>query len=119
MNIVLGKENIQSLQDKYTILELDSFYLPESEMPVTAYGVVEKISIDQIATIDRFRDLHNNMMKNYRLRNWKYVEDALEHLVGQWSGEYDSFYDEMSNRVRSLKNQNLPEDWNGIFDKQG
>ena len=117
MNIILGKENIEELQDKHVILELDSFYLHGADDPVTAYGVVEKVPIEQISAADQFRDLHNNMMKNYRLRNWKYVEDALEHLVGKWCGEYDTFYNEMSKRVKILSEQSLAKDWNGIIDK--
>ena len=117
MNIVLGKENVENIQDKHIILELDSFYLQGTKDPITAYGIVEKMPIEQIASADQFRELHNNMMKNYRLQNWQYVEDALEHLVGKWFGEYDSFYIEMSQRVRLLKEQDLGPDWNGILRK--
>ena len=118
MNIVLGKENIQMFEDKHIVLELDSFYLQGVAQPVTAYGIVEKVPIEQISSADQFRDLHNNMMKNYRLKNWKYVEDALEHLIGKWFGEYDTFYNEMSSRIEHLKNQVLDEEWNGIIKKQ-
>jgi hypothetical protein len=117
MNIVLGKENVEQFQDKHIILELDSFYLQGSDIPITAYGIVEKIPIEQIASADQFRDLHNNMIKNYRLKNWKYVEDSLEHLIGKWFGEYDTFYNEISQRVSSLKKQNLSPEWDGIIRK--
>lgn len=117
MNIILGKENVENIQDKHIVLELDSFYLQGSSDPVTAYGIVEKLPIEQISSADQFKELHNNMMKNYRLRNWKYVEDALEHLVGKWFGEYDTFYNELSRRVQSLKEQDLGSDWDGIIDK--
>ena len=117
MNIVLGKESIEDIQDKHIILELDSFYLQGSDEPITAYGIVEKMPIEQIASADQFRELHNNMMKNYRLRNWQYVEDALEHLIGKWFGEYDSFYNELSQRVQSLKSQDLDPSWDGIIKK--
>jgi hypothetical protein len=117
MNIVLGKENVEELRDKHVVLELDSFYLQGADDPVTAYGIVEKVPIEQISSADQFCDLHNNMMKNYRLQNWKYVEDALEHLVGKWCGEYDTFYNELSRRVTSLKSQELDSEWNGIIRK--
>jgi len=117
MNIILGRENIEQAQEKYTVLELDTLLINGAADPVTAYCLIEQVPIDQIAGIDRFRDLHNNLMKNYRLRNWKFCEDAIEHLRGQWGGELDSFYTEMSQRISQLRQQVLDANWNGSITK--
>ena len=117
MNIILGRENIEQAQEKYTVLELDTLIINGAADPVTAYCLIEQVPIDQISGMDQFRDLHNNLMANYRKRNWKYCEDAIEHLRGQWGGELDSFYIEMSQRVADLKESVLPNDWNGVIDK--
>jgi hypothetical protein len=117
MNIILGRENIEQAREKYTVLELDTLLINGAADPVTAYCLIEQVPIDQIAGMDQFRDLHNNLMANYRKRNWKYCEDAIEHLRGQWGGELDSFYIEMSQRVADLKESVLPNDWNGVIDK--
>lgn len=111
MNIILGRENIEQAQEKYTVLELDTLIINGAADPVTAYCLIEQVPIDQIAGMDQFRDLHNNLMKNYRLRNWKFCEDAIEHLRGKWGGELDSFYAEMSQRISQLRQQVLDEDW--------
>lgn len=113
MNIILGRENIEQAQEKYTVLELDTLIINGAADPVTAYCLIEQVPIDQIAGIDQFRDLHNNLMKNYRLRNWKFCEDAIEHLQGQWGGELDSFYLEIKNRILKLKKEVLDNKWNG------
>jgi hypothetical protein len=117
MNIILGRENIELAQEKYTVLELDTLIINGAADPVTAYCLIEQVPIDQIAGIDQFRDLHNNLMKNYRLQNWKFCEDAIEHLRGQWGGELDSFYIEMDQRISRLKKEVLDAAWNGIIDK--
>jgi hypothetical protein len=117
MNIILGRENVEQAQEKYTVLELDTLIINGSADPVTAYCLIEQVPIDQIAGIDQFRNLHNNLMKNYRLRNWKFCEDAIEHLRGQWGGELDSFYTEMSKRIVDLKKSVLSNDWNGTINK--
>ena len=117
MNIILGRENVEHAQEKYTVLELDTLLINGAADPVTAYCLIEQVPIDQIAGIDQFRDLHNNLMKNYRLQNWKFCEDALEHLRGQWGGELDSFYTEMGQRISKLRQQVLNDDWHGIIDK--
>jgi len=113
MNIILGHENAEQARDKYTVLELDTLIINGAADPVTAFCLIEQVPIDQIAVIDQFRDLHNNLMKNYRLRNWKFCEDAIEHLQGKWGGELDSFYTEISQRISHLKKQNLDDEWIG------
>jgi hypothetical protein len=117
MNIILGRENIEQAQEKYTVLELDTLLINGSADPVTAYCLIEQVPIDQIAGIDQFRDLHNNLMKNYRQQNWKFCQDAIEHLIGKWGGELDSFYTEINLRIQQLKQQVLDDSWRGIVDK--
>jgi hypothetical protein len=117
MNIILGRENVEQAQEKYTVLELDTLIINGADDPVTAYCLIEQVPIDQIAGIDQFRDLHNNLMRNYRLRNWKYCVDAIEHLRGQWGGELDSFYFEMSERIARLQNEVLDTNWDGAIIK--
>ena len=117
MNIILGRENVEQAQEKYTVLELDTLIINGAADPVTAYCLIEQVPIDQIAGIDQFRDLHNNLMKNYRLRNWKFCEDAIEHLRGKWGGELDSFYLELYQRIQILKEQTLEDSWAGTIIK--
>jgi hypothetical protein len=117
MNIILGRENIEQAQEKYTVLELDTLLIDGSADPVIAYCLIEQVPIDQIAGIDQFRDLHNNLMKNYRLQNWKFCEDAIEHLRGKWGGELDSFYMEMSLRISRLRQEILDDSWTGTIMK--
>jgi hypothetical protein len=117
MNIILGRENIAQAQEKYTVLELDTLLINGAADPVTAYCLIEQVPIDQIAVIDQYRDLHNNLMINYRKRNWKYCEDAIEHLQGKWGGELDSFYTEINLRIQQLKQQVLDNSWTGTIIK--
>jgi len=117
MNIILGRENVEQAQEKYTVLELDTLIINGASDHVTAYCLIEQVPIDQIAGMDQFRDLHNNLMKNYKLRNWKFCEDAIEHLRGQWGGELDTFYVELNNRIQDLKAKTLDESWTGSIVK--
>jgi hypothetical protein len=83
----------------------------------TAYAIVEKIPLQEMSTLDRFKDLHLNLMKEYRKRNWEYCEDAIKHLQGRWNTELDTFYNELYDRIQSLKSQSLSDDWNGAIIK--
>lgn len=116
MKVIFGKQVAEAVDDRMTILELDTFFQPGLENPVTAYAVLENTSIPvmEIPHMEKTVELHNTMMTEYRQRNWTYCEQALEHLQGKWSGELDSFYTELFERIAKLKTVKLPDDWTGI-----
>lgn len=112
MNIILGSENLQQISDKYTVLELDTFVV-QSGKSVTAYCVLENVMLVDYLQIDNLCDLHANLMKNYKIKNWNFCEQALEHLRGRWNGQLDSFYLELAQRINDLKQADLPTTWKG------
>jgi len=115
MNIILGEETVQGINDRYVVLELDRLQLPNNPEPVTAYCMVESMPLDDIVLLERWRELHNNLIKNYRLRNWNFCEDAIEHLKGHWRGELDSFYDILLDRVAKYQIEEPKDDWSGVI----
>jgi len=103
MHIILGDQITKEIADKYIVLELDSFQIQGRDQAVSAYCVVENVPVTELPQAAQSRDLHAQMIKNYRLGNWKFCEDALEHLRGRWNGEIDSFYDDLSERIVARK----------------
>jgi len=114
MNIIFGDNIAELARKKYTVLELDTFLFEQKNVTATAYAMIEQVPLLEMANLDRFKDLHENLMQEYRKRNWKYCEDAIEHLCGKWGSELDTFYTELHDRVQTLKTQSLPDDWTGV-----
>lgn len=114
MNIVIGKENVKGLDDRYIILEMDQFKLPNSSQIIDTYCVVENVPLHEIATIENSKKLHSDLISNYRNRNWNFCEDAIKHLQGKWNKEVDTFYENLLDRIGELKTQDLDQDWNGV-----
>jgi hypothetical protein len=117
MNIIFGIESVTPFEERYTVLELDTFVLRPTDEIVTAYCLIETIPVQEMPAIESLKDLHSNLMAEYRKRNWRYCEDTIAHLTGKWNGELDSFYIELLQRIMKLKQENLPEDWAGRLDK--
>jgi hypothetical protein len=118
MNILFaGAEDLEHLQSKYIILELDTICIQDSDAKQTAWCLIEKVTLQDIPVIETYRELHNNMMRNYRLKNWQYCEHALEHLTGRWQGELDTFYKEIAVRIANFKQQDPGPDWTGVYVK--
>jgi hypothetical protein len=113
MNIILGKNNVGDISDRYVVLELDTLVIPGHNSPVTAYALIERHPVIDMASIPQFQELHGNLIRNYKLRNWKYCTDAIGHLLGRWNGEIDSFYETMLQRLETLLGTDPGKDWDG------
>lgn len=112
MNIIFGDSAAQQAQEKYIVLELDTFQVDDQR--TTTYALVEQVTLMEMLSLDKFKELHSNLMKEYRKRNWKYCEDAMEHLRGKWNGELDTFYTVLAERIQDLKTQTLSDNWSGV-----
>ena len=115
MNIIFGENTAALAREKYTVLELDTFKFIGLDQPVKTYAVLERIPLEEMSTLDKFQSLHSNLIVEYQKRNWDYCKDAIEKLTGQWHGELDTFYVELSDRIQLLKTQSLSDDWNGVI----
>lgn len=105
------------VRSKYILLPLDTFYFKQADRAEVAYCLIENAPVTEMMYVDRYLDLHRNLVRNYQERNWKYCEDAMEHLRGRWDGELDSFYDSLAGRIAALKEMELPEGWNGFIER--
>jgi hypothetical protein len=117
MHIIIGESNAQELRNKYTLLELDMIKHDPNKPAHPAYCVLEDIPIPEIPDIDQFAELHGKLIENYRKRNWNYCEQALEHLMGRWGSQMNSFYTELTQRIDKYKEEDPGEDWDYTIHK--
>ena len=117
MHIIFGNEQAKELEEKYTVLELDTFKFLPAGITAKAYAVVETIPIDALPNLSFQKDLHHNLMENYRQRDWNFCEQAIENLIGKFGGELDSFYTELQSRINNYKDNDPGQDWDPAIEK--
>jgi hypothetical protein len=115
MHIIFG--NSQELNEKYTVLELDTIRIIAGGPVHTAYCVLENIPIEELPAVETLTTLHTTLMENYRTQKWADCDRIIAQLMGKWGGEVDSFYIELNNRIADLKTQTLDSNWSGIIEK--
>ena len=115
MNIIFGADNASRATDKYIVLELDTVMLSPTAEPLVAYGLIEMVPLQDMSKIGSLSDLHANLIKEYKKQNWKFCEDAIEHLQGSWNNELDSFYIDLHNRIQTNKTQTFDAAWTGAL----
>lgn len=115
MNIMFDDSITDDIKNKYTVLQLDTFYFADIDKKRVAYCLIENVPMAEMTGMDQRIELHNNLMRNYRLKNWNYCVNAVEHLRGCWNGELDSFYDSVLERITALQQSDPGESWTGII----
>lgn len=101
MNIILGRERADELRDKFTVLELETFNHPDG-MQIPAYCVIpaDRIPLGELALTKQWADLHGNLIREYAAGNANFCRDAIEHLMGKFGGELDTFYDHILSNLK-------------------
>ena len=117
MNIIFGRDKAAVLGENYTVLELDTIRVAKDGPEMTAFCIVESIPILNMPRVNEMKSLHQNLIIEYRKQNWNYCNQALEHLMGFWGGEVDTFYENLKTRINNLENNDPGPDWNGVIEK--
>ena len=117
MNIIMGRENAAMIGEKYTVLELDTLRLDPGQDPVTAYCLIETFNINDLVITETLKEHHASLLEHYKTRQWHQCLRDIESLRGCWSGQVDSFYEEIDGRVRRYLENDPGENWTPILDK--
>ena len=115
MNIVFGTEQLKALEDRYTILKLDTLQFGQGGPTATAYCIVESVPIPEMETLAEKKQLHEDLIQNYNNRNWDFCFEALNKLVGSWNKEVDSFYADMLARVHNFRDNPPDDTWSPVI----
>lgn len=119
MNIIFETEVTPEIEEKYILLELDTFRRTSDGQVKKSFCVLtnEDITLQEIAIIEKQKELHNNLIKNYKKQDWNYCQEAISNLQGKWKGEVDTFYSVLSNRIKEFNAKDPADqaDWDHII----
>ena len=117
MNIIIDPDQIDRYRENYTVLELDTIRIVPLNKLVTAYCVVDTIPIVELPLTQSKINLHANLLINYRKRDWNYCHQALDHLIGSWNKELDSFNEDIRSRINAYMKNDPGDHWDGVIEK--
>lgn len=116
MNIIFG-DSVNSLPDHYILLELDTFRRDGDYKTTTAYCLVEKPALDELANLEAYKKIHADVVKYFKQQHWDYCEQAIQGLMGKWGGELDTFYSDLLDRAKRHKQNGVSKDWDATLIK--
>lgn len=106
MQIIFGRENAEMLRERYTVLDLETITDQEgNSMEVFCLLSAEHIGLAELPQLDQWVKLHNDFLNGYHTQQYNYCRQCLEHLMGKFSGEVDTFYEEILRRINEADPQ--------------
>ena len=106
MEIIFGRENAEMLRERYTVLDLETVTDQEgNSMEVFCLIPADKLGLADFPTLDQWVKLHNEFLHGYHTHQYNYCRQCIEHLMGKFGGEVDTFYEEILKRINSAEAQ--------------
>ena len=118
MYIIYDPTTVQQLKQdqRYTLLELDTIRPSNNHEPITAYCVIERIPLSELGQASAYVTWHEELIEDYKHKNWENCLQTIPMLMGHFNGEVDSFYTVLEQRIKNLVNQGHSEDWSPVLD---
>jgi len=92
MEIIFSRAAAESMQEKYTVLELESHPVGEEILETFCVVPGDKIPLTEMVMLEHWKKLHADFVQANKDKDAKLCADLAEHLVGKWGGELDEFY---------------------------
>jgi hypothetical protein len=102
MQIIYGRENAEILQQKYTILPLETINIEGTDMEVFCLVSADHIGLGDLPTLEQYTNLHAEFLEGYKNKHYDYCRQCITYLMGKFSGELDSFYEEILRRIDEI-----------------
>ena len=115
VKIVLGPQTAEQVKDEYFILELDCIAVKGKKLGVNVFTVLPATDASATAEWLMAGEQHNAMIASYRAQDWTMATKLCEALKGEFDGQMDYYYDMMIDRIKSLRDADLPKNWDGVF----
>lgn len=105
MQIIFNRQVADELRSRYTVLELETFDVEGQTLETFCVVPADKMNLAHLPNLESDIRLHENLIHELKNKNYKFCLDAIEHLMGKFGGELDSFYVIIQDRANQALTQ--------------
>lgn len=115
VEIAIGEDLARRIED-YAIFEMDRVKVVGRERPETVWALVGDPEQAKAPDFVTFKDLFGDLLEQYRSKHWDDARSVLRQLSEtSFSVRFGKLLSIFGDRVASLEDQALPDDWDGVF----
>lgn len=108
---IIGAETYNRTKDDFFYLMLDNLQPKGKTVADYIYTALRTRGNDY----NKERNTHIKMHELYKQKQFDAAAILCEELIGKFDGQMDKYYKMWIERCKFMKQQDLPEDWNGEF----
>ena len=108
---IIGAETYNRTKDDFCYLYLDNLQPKGKTVADAIYTALRTKGVDYTADIN----LHNMMHDLYKAKEFDNAAAMCKNLIGNFGGQMDKYYKMWIERCDFMKQQDLPDNWNGEF----
>jgi hypothetical protein len=105
MQIIFSRTVADELRSRYTVLELETFSVGEDLLETFCVVPADKMNLAHLPNLESDIRLHENLIVELKKKNYQFCLDAIDHLLGKFGGELDSFYVIIKDRANQALTQ--------------
>ena len=105
MQLIFGRNNAEKLRERYTVLDLETVEKDGVSLEVFCLIPGDKMGIPDLPQMNNWIKLHNDFLNGYQNKQYNYCRQCIEHLMGKFGGELDTFYEEILKRIEAADPQ--------------
>lgn len=100
MQIIFNRQVAEELRSRYTVLELETFDVEGQQLETFCVVPADRMNLAHLPNLESDVKLHENLIEQLKVKNYQFCLDAIEHLMGKFGGELDSFYTIIQERAK-------------------
>jgi len=108
---IIGAETYNRTKDDFFYLLLDNLQPKGKTVADLIYTVLRTRGVDY----SKDKEQHDKMHALYKAKKFDEAAAMCKNLIGNFGGQMDKYYKIWIERCEFMKQQNLPENWNGEF----
>jgi len=114
VRVVVGPDTVRLTHKDFFYLKLDNLAVKGKTKPLKIYtvlGLNSEMPDDWMTA----KEKHEQMLELYQVKQFDAAISMCDELLGCFGGKMDEYYSIWIERCEFMKNQSLPDNWDGAF----